>query len=341
MSKFGFLCLSAVTAKTSLNYPWLGRELLELIARNNTSIVVVAKEVLAVTLEFDSGITEALNRLRRTWHENLPRNHFISPESLTLSIQSLKTLLVGREKLYLIAKNAISNPVDPSGWMDVNVKDTFENQLEAITIATNWDELHEKYSPETHDNVTVASVAAVVSFELHLLSDRYTSLGESVNDWIFNMDFISDLVSPEGFRYGDRSVKYAECDIDMKTSVKENLLMLPYARLWSQVGTDLLELPASHPLMTTPRTAHTSRTTTTTSMPTFAPTSKSDFQDLLPPVLDMIIDALNGHNTRTNDKDWGYWKNGQYVTYADLEFWFPTVEDSGVWAGRSMMNPAR
>ena len=80
--------------------------------------------------------------------------------SLRHSLVNLESVLLGRKKLHDIAHSAISNPVDPKALLGVGDIETFDNHLDAIRIAESWDQLHAEYSPEKHDNVTVASVAS-------------------------------------------------------------------------------------------------------------------------------------------------------------------------------------
>ena len=334
------LCVVAAVASledSNGNYPWRSEPLLQILKHSSSGTceladcIRIAEQISEFKGVHDSAIQASVILVMKDL-ERLKAGPAVSSAltSIHSSLIKLENLLVGRETLHDIAWSAMTFPVEPRVWMDSEPTQVISNQLEAIKIAGKWDELHAQYSSDTHDNVTVASVAAIVSFQLGSMSDRYAPLAQLVDVWTFNMAIISDSISPQGFRFGDKSIHYTDCSDEMKEYVKINLLMIPYANLRYHIGRELLGLPPSDPLVST------TTTTTTSTSTTLAPTNEP-VGDELPSVYELLVDVFSASSSPSKHSDWGYVKDGKYVSPSDMEFWNPTFEDKGLWKGRALL----
>ena len=233
-------------------------------------MVEVGESVVAEKGLYDTGIKNAVDGISDALlavkdQVNRSGNH----SSLESSLVNLKTVLLGRKKLYEIASYAVSTRVDPVSWISAaDNSSKVANQLEAVRIAQSWDKLNGEYSAKTHDNATVASVAVILGLKLPALSDRYIDLAEAVDMWIFKLKVAKEVLSPEGLSYGQDFIRYRDFGDDMKDYFKLSYLTTPRGEVVYRLAKDLLKLPGV--LSYAPTTTTTSTTTTRTPARVFA-----------------------------------------------------------------------
>ena len=295
-----FVAVGASTINVAGSYHWLGQRLLNILKQRSSEsltadqYVNIAEEIIASKGIYDIGIEASVSLVEEAFKtaEALPTVS-IAQMSLRSSLVSLQSLLLGREKLRDIASSAISSPVDPKTWLSAQDTSVIEDQLEAVRIAESWDQLHSEYSPIKHDNVTVASVVAISSLWLHSNSDRFSQFRDDVEFWKFSIETIRELQSPRGFLIGDDVLRYSEFTLDKKRDVAKYFLEEPYNAMRYQVAKELLQLPDSHPVVST-------ITSTTTVAPPAIP-AYPEFSELIE-----LNDDKGYRNTDADEK--GLWE---------------------------------
>ena len=329
-----------VAVDVSLNYPWLGKPLLQLINKAQseapTNVRQVAEQIVAHEGIFESNISAAVARVKEELYkakdDTVPSN---DKSSLSPGLERLKHLLAGREKLHQIALSSIKNPVTVASWITEPNNQAFANLVDAIAIAKDWDNRHHEYLPGIHDNATVVVIAAAMGWQLQQLVQHYDELVESAYSWSRVVPLMYELLSPSGSMFGDKVLRYTDYDAEMKHYVEEDLLNIRHQKIVYLIARDLLKLPANHLVVTT----------TTTSTTTRAPVTSTNAVEF-PSVLDILFGSSTPETTTTTaeplGEEWTLWVNEQRkIDPKELQFWYPTVgdEEYGVWVARDLIGP--
>ena len=333
---------AAAHVDVASKFPWVGEPLMQVFKKmeldTSKTTAELAESIVAVGGLFESGITTAVENVKQSLLKaKLSPSSPSDGSALLASLVSLKQLLSGREKLYKIAESAIEKPFDTSAWTSAEGGKALAHQVDAVRIAKQWDQLNGEYSAALHDNATIAAVAAVSSFKL-ASSDRYAELAVVVDRWSLYLNLAQELMSPDGFMYGEKKIKFDDLNAAMKDYVKKDLLQTPHSEVTFHVGKDILELPATHPLIMTTTTTTTS--TTTITPPTRAPEQEDAFYDIVPPELVAMLRPFYSQTPTTTPAKpsvLAYMSNGKMIGPSDWEFWNPEFEDKGLWKGRSLL----
>ena len=288
--------------------PWLRRDVTAAMKRASDSfgsekdsnwsqgkLVAVARSVASLGPFKDPSIDLHMSEINTglgNWNCRGLKKCVINYETLQAAIGHLAYTLIGREKAYQILKTAVDTRVHLRSWTCDTTRTWIDNQLHAFRKLRYWDYSHAEYDQAIHDSATVASIATLSI--LYPFTARHEVLGECVRSWRGHLQFVADLLSPEGRMQDGKIIRFDQLSIANKQLVGESLADAR-ARLVACLVDRVLTRPAAPSYREAPDFLETHATnllrglimTTTTAAPATTTTKSpqdssydNDFEDL-------------------------------------------------------------